>query len=49
MEGIYELTLCAQDGRKRNILAWLPNEAVKRDFYDKARKRGLEVIETTTT
>lgn len=45
MEGIYELTLCAPDGRKQNILAWLPNETVRQDFYDKASKRGLTVTE----
>lgn len=40
---MYELTLCAQDGRRRNILAWLPTEAVRRDFYEKAHRRGLEI------
>lgn len=48
MNGIYELTLCAPDGRKRDILAWLPTEAVRQDFYDKARRRGLTVKENTT-
>lgn len=43
--GVYSLTLRAPDGRERRTLAWLPNEAVRRDFYEKARKRGLEVIE----
>ena len=46
MTGIYELTLRAQDGRERRILAWLPTDAVRQDFYDKARKRGLKVTET---
>ena len=45
MDGIYELTLRAADGRERQVLAWLPTEAVKQDFYTKARKRGLEVID----
>lgn len=44
MTGIYELTLCAQDGRRRNILAWLPTEAARRDFYEKAHRRGLEIL-----
>ena len=47
MTGIYELTLRAKDGRELRTLAWLPTEAVKQDFYDKARKRGLEIIDNT--
>lgn len=49
MDGIYELTLRAQDGRERRILAWLPTEACLQDFYDKARRRGLTVTENTST
>lgn len=45
MTGIYELTLRAPDGRERRELVWLPTEAVRQDFYEKARKRGLEIIE----
>ena len=45
MDGIYELILRAADGRERRVLAWLPTDAVRQDFYDKAHKRGLEVIE----
>lgn len=45
MTGIYELTLRAKDGRERRTLAWLPTEAVRQDFYKKAHKRGLKVIE----
>lgn len=44
MMNVYGLTLRAQDGRELRTLAWLPNEAVRRDFYEKAEKRGLEVI-----
>lgn len=44
-EGVYALTLRAPSGEERKTLAWLPNEAVRQDFYAKARKRGLEVIE----
>lgn len=40
---VFELTLRSADGRERRTLAWLPNEAVRQDFYDKARKRGLEI------
>lgn len=42
--GIYELTLRAPDGRERRTLAWFPTAAVQQDFYDKARKRGLEIV-----
>lgn len=45
MTGIFELTLRAKDGRERRTLAWFPTEAARQDFYDKARKRGLEIIE----
>ena len=45
MTGIYELTLRTKDGRERRTLAWLPTEAVRQDYYEKARKRGLEIIE----
>lgn len=47
MTGIYELTLRAKDGRERRTLAWLPTESVRQDYYDKARKRGLEIIDNT--
>ena len=45
MTGIYELTLRTNDGREQRTLAWLPTETVRQDFYAKARKRGLEIIE----
>ena len=44
MNGIYELTLLAPDGRERRTLAWFPTDEVQQDFYEKARKRGLEII-----
>lgn len=43
--GVYALTLRAPSGEERKTLAWLPTEAVRQDFYQKARKNGLEVIE----
>lgn len=46
--GIYELLLRAPDGRERRTLVWLPNEAVRRDYFDKTRKRGLTVEILTT-
>lgn len=42
-EGVYALTLRAPNGEERKTLAWLPNEQVRQDFYDKAAKRGLTV------
>ena len=45
MNGIYELTLRAPDGRERKTLAWFPNEAVRQDYFRRAAQRGLEVIE----
>lgn len=42
---VYPLTLTAPDGRELRTLAWLPTEAVRRDFYEKAAKRGLNVTE----
>ena len=45
MNGIYELTMRATDGRERRTLAWFPTEEVRQDFYEKARKRGLEIID----
>ena len=44
MQGIYELTLRTADGQERRIIAWLPTEAVKQDFYEKCRTRGLEIV-----
>lgn len=40
---VFELTLRAGDGRERRELAWFPTEAVRQDFYDKARRNGLTV------
>ena len=45
MDGIYELTLRAADGRERQVLAWLPTKAWLQNFHDKARRRGLTVID----
>lgn len=45
INGICELTLRAKDGRERRELVWLPTDAVRKDFYDKARRNGLEIIE----
>lgn len=44
MTGIYELTLRASDGRERRTLAWLPTEAIRQDFYEKARRNGISIV-----
>ena len=46
MTGIYELTLRAPDGRERRTLAWFPTDEVRQNYYEKARKRGLEIEAT---
>ena len=45
MNGISEIILRAPDGRERRTLVWFPNEQVRQDYYAKAHKRGLEIIE----
>jgi hypothetical protein len=42
---VYGIILKAPDGRQRRVLAWFPTEECRQDFYDKARKRGLEIDE----
>lgn len=44
MQGIYELTLKAPDGREKRTLAWIPTEEVRRNFYEKARQNGIDII-----
>ena len=39
------LTLTAPDGRELRTLAWFPTPECRRDFYEKAAKRGLTVTE----
>ena len=43
IDGIYELLLRAPDGRERRTLVWLPNKAVRQEYFAKARKRGLTI------
>jgi hypothetical protein len=40
---VYEQILRAPDGRELRQVAMVPNEQVLQDYYDKARKRGLEI------
>ena len=44
MDNVYNVTLRAKDGRERTELVWLPTEETRREFYERARKNGLEVI-----
>lgn len=45
MTGVYDLTLRVLDGREWKTLVWFPNEQVRQDYYAKAHKRGLQIIE----
>jgi hypothetical protein len=42
-QDIQALTLTAPDGRERRTLAWFPTEECRKDFYEKAARRGLTV------
>jgi len=44
LTNVYALTLRAADGRERRTLAYLPTEAVRRQYYEKARRNGLEIL-----
>ena len=46
MTDIHDLTLRASDGREQRMLAWLPTEAVRQDFYEKARRNGIEIVKS---
>lgn len=46
MTGIYDLTLRASDGREQRTLAWFPTEAVRQDFYEKARRNGISIVKS---
>lgn len=47
-KNVSELMLRASDGRERRVLAWFPTDKVRQDFYEKARKRGLEIQELSS-
>ena len=44
VNNVYGVTLRARDGRERRELVWFPNDQVRQEFYNRARKNGLEVI-----
>lgn len=46
MTGVYDLTLRVPDGRERRMLAWLPTEAIRQDFYEKTRRNGIEIVKS---
>lgn len=41
----FGLTLRAANGLEQRIVAWFPTQAVRDDFYGKAEKRGITIIE----
>jgi len=43
MNDVCGLTLTAPDGRELRTLAWFPTPECRRDFYEKAARRGLTV------
>lgn len=45
MNVVHRLILRAPNGEERRTLVWLPTEAVRKDYYEKARKRGLTIEE----
>ncbi len=45
LTGVYALTLTAPDGRERKALAYLPTEAVRQQYYERAKRNGLTVVQ----
>lgn len=45
MDTVHVLTLRTRDGRERTELVWLPTPEVREDFYERARRCGLEIVE----
>lgn len=45
MDTVHVLTLRTRDGRERTELVWLPTPEVREDFYEKARRCGIDIIE----
>lgn len=45
MKSVIGVMLRAPDGREQKTLVWLPTEATRREFFAKAEKNGLQVIE----
>ena len=45
MTNVYAITLRTKDGREHTDLVSLPTDEVRQDYYEKARKRGLMIVE----
>jgi len=43
MNGVFDITLRAQNGEERKQLQWFPTPAVRQELYERWRKRGIEV------
>lgn len=43
LTGVYTITLTAPDGRERKALAYLPTEAVRQQYYERAKRNGLSI------
>ena len=49
MDTVHVLTLRTRDGRERTELVWLPTPEVREDFYGKARRFGIDIVERLNT
>jgi hypothetical protein len=45
MNGVYELTLRTPGGEQRTTLVWFPIPEARRDYHEKAARRGLEITD----
>ena len=43
MNGVFDITLRAQNGQERKQLQWFPTPAARSELYERWRKRGIEV------
>lgn len=42
---VFDITLTAPDGRERHPLVYLPTEAVRQQYYERAKRNGLTVVQ----
>ena len=45
MNGVFDITLRAQNGEERKQLQWFPTAAARQELYERWRKRGIEVTD----
>ena len=45
INGVFDITLTAPDGRERHPLVYLPTEAVRQQYYERAKRNGLTVVQ----